>query len=80
MLHSPVAPLTVYVYTAAGWHSWIPATGQDAVADHASPDIDFLAFHSWIDNWQPGVRHLKPHGMFNIMSSTLESGIDQWHT
>lgn len=45
---------------AAGWQSWIPATGQDAVADHASPDIDFLAFHSWIDNWQPGVCPLPP--------------------
>ena len=46
---------------AAGWVSWVPATGQDAVADHASPDIDFIAFHSWIDNWQPGVSHLALH-------------------
>ncbi|DBB02500.1 hypothetical protein WJX82_002641 [Trebouxia sp. C0006] len=40
--------------SAPGWVSWVPETGQDAVADHASPDIDFIAFHSWIDNWQPG--------------------------
>ena len=62
---------------AAGWVSWVPATGQDSVADHASPDIDFLAFHSWIDNWEPGVSHapITVHKPF-----LLKSGSETTHS
>lgn len=31
---------------------WAAHLGQDFVADHASPAIDFASFHSWPDNWQ----------------------------
>ena len=32
-------------------HSWAFNEGQDFLADHASPNIDFIAFHHWPDNW-----------------------------
>ncbi|CAL8463534.1 g3068 [Coccomyxa elongata] len=32
--------------------NWPAAEGQDFIADHASPSIDFTTIHSWIDNWQ----------------------------
>lgn len=28
---------------------WAAQEGQDFIADHSSPDIDYAAFHSWID-------------------------------
>ena len=28
--------------------TWPQQTGQDFIADHASPAIDFAAFHSWV--------------------------------
>lgn len=31
--------------------AWPAFEGQDFVLDHTSPDIDFTAFHSWVDNW-----------------------------
>jgi mannan endo-1,4-beta-mannosidase len=31
---------------------WAAEAGQDFLADHASPDIDFSTMHSWPDNWQ----------------------------
>jgi len=30
---------------------WAAKEGQDFIADHSSPDIDFSTMHSWIDNW-----------------------------
>lgn len=30
---------------------WAAAEGQDFIADHSSPDIDYAAFHSWIDRF-----------------------------
>ncbi|KAK9837439.1 hypothetical protein WJX81_002398 [Elliptochloris bilobata] len=35
-----------------GGSAWAAAEGQDFLADHASPDIDFATFHAWIDNWK----------------------------
>ncbi|KAK9917687.1 hypothetical protein WJX75_007185 [Coccomyxa subellipsoidea] len=32
--------------------TWPSQEGQDFIADHASPSIDFATIHSWIDNWQ----------------------------
>ncbi|EIE27597.1 glycoside hydrolase [Coccomyxa subellipsoidea C-169] len=32
--------------------TWPSEEGQDFIADHASPSIDFATIHSWIDNWQ----------------------------
>ena len=54
----------------------MPATGQDAVADHTSPDIDFIAFHSWIDNWQPGVSQGTPHIPHNNAVGRADWGSD----
>lgn len=31
--------------------SWTLQTGQDFVANHAGPDIDFAAIHVWVDDW-----------------------------
>uniref|UniRef100_A0A1D2A9E3 mannan endo-1,4-beta-mannosidase n=1 Tax=Auxenochlorella protothecoides TaxID=3075 RepID=A0A1D2A9E3_AUXPR len=31
---------------------WAAEEGQDFIADHSSPDIDFATFHTWVDNWQ----------------------------
>lgn len=28
---------------------WASQEGQDFIADHSSPDVDYAAFHSWID-------------------------------
>lgn len=56
---------------AAGWVSWVPSTGQDSVADHSSPDIDFVAFHSWIDNWQPGVSVATPTSAVILLLAML---------
>eukprot|EP00884_Botryococcus_braunii_P015420 jgi/Botrbrau1/2561/Bobra.0079s0047.1 len=30
---------------------WAAQEGQDFIADHSSPDIDYAAFHSWIDRF-----------------------------
>lgn len=30
---------------------WAYNEGQDFLADHSSPNIDFAAFHHWPDNW-----------------------------
>lgn len=30
---------------------WASKTGQDWIANHALPQIDFAAFHIWSDNW-----------------------------
>lgn len=34
--------------------NWATTQGQDFLADHSSPDIDFATFHCWIDNWNVG--------------------------
>ncbi|KAK9812428.1 hypothetical protein WJX73_010063 [Symbiochloris irregularis] len=34
-----------------GGSNWAPTQGQDFLADHSSPNIDFSSFHLWIDNW-----------------------------
>lgn len=26
--------------------------GQDFVNNHKSPSIDYMSFHSWVDNWE----------------------------
>lgn len=31
---------------------WASLTGQDFIANHASPAIDFAAAHIWPDNWE----------------------------
>ena len=31
---------------------WASLTGQDFIANHASPSIDFAAAHIWPDNWE----------------------------
>ena len=33
---------------------WASLTGQDFIANHASPAIDFAAAHIWPDNWEVG--------------------------
>ena len=37
------------------WHAanatWPAGEGQDFIADHSSPNIDFATIHSWVDNW-----------------------------
>jgi hypothetical protein len=30
---------------------WAGQQGQDFVANHQTPGIDFATFHSWVDNW-----------------------------
>jgi len=30
---------------------WALATGQDFVANHAIPEIDYAVAHLWPDNW-----------------------------
>jgi hypothetical protein len=43
------------VQTAAnpqGASSWANTEGQSFVVDHSSPNIDFLAIHLWINNWE----------------------------
>ena len=30
---------------------WAGQQGQDFIANHNIPAIDFAAFHSWVDNW-----------------------------
>jgi hypothetical protein len=35
-----------------GLNTWAYDEGQDFKADHASPNIDFLSTHLWVDNWQ----------------------------
>ncbi len=32
-------------------HRWANGQGQDFVANHQVPGIDFATFHSWVDNW-----------------------------
>ena len=39
------------IYQPAGTN-WARDDGQDFLADHSSPYIDFATFHSWIDNWK----------------------------
>jgi mannan endo-1,4-beta-mannosidase len=34
-----------------GAQSWANTEGQNFVADHASPNIDFMSIHLWINNW-----------------------------
>lgn len=34
-----------------GAQSWANTEGQSFAADHASPDIDFMSIHLWINNW-----------------------------
>lgn len=34
---------------------WASLTGQDFIANHASPAIDFAAAHIWPDNWEVGL-------------------------
>jgi hypothetical protein len=34
-----------------GLSSWADTEGQNFVADHASPKIDFMAIHLWMNNW-----------------------------
>ncbi|KAK9815739.1 hypothetical protein WJX72_008765 [[Myrmecia] bisecta] len=31
---------------------WAVDEGQDFIADYSSPALDFIGFHSWVDNWQ----------------------------
>lgn len=31
--------------------SWALSQGQDFIANHQAPGIDFATFHSWVDNW-----------------------------
>jgi len=31
--------------------TWAAEEGQDFIADHSSPNIDFATIHSWPDNW-----------------------------
>ena len=33
-----------------GAQSWANTEGQNFVADHASPDIDFTSMHLWVNN------------------------------
>ena len=35
-----------------GAGSWAEDEGQNFLADHASADVDFAAFHFWPDNWE----------------------------
>ncbi|GMH40074.1 hypothetical protein BSKO_07978 [Bryopsis sp. KO-2023] len=35
-----------------GANRWPEWEGQDFLNNHRSPAIDFLSFHSWIDNWE----------------------------
>lgn len=42
---------------------WASLTGQDFIANHASPAIDFAAAHIWPDNWE--VRGHLLESMFN---------------
>ncbi|KAI3438631.1 hypothetical protein D9Q98_001053 [Chlorella vulgaris] len=35
-----------------GASSWANTEGQSFVVDHSSPNIDFLAIHLWINNWE----------------------------
>ena len=39
---------------------WASLTGQDFIANHASPAIDFAAAHIWPDNWEVSGRLPKP--------------------
>lgn len=34
-----------------GAQSWANTEGQNFIADHTSPDIDFMSIHLWINNW-----------------------------
>ena len=47
--------------SCAGGATWPSQEGQDFIADHASPSIDFATIHSWIDNWQVRCEAAKPH-------------------
>jgi len=31
--------------------SWAMETGQDFIANHAHPDVDYASIHAWPDNW-----------------------------
>jgi hypothetical protein len=48
----PRPPRRAYCRARAGGSPWAAAEGQDFLADHASPDIDFATFHAWVDNWK----------------------------
>jgi len=56
-------PRRAYCRARAGGSPWAAAEGQDFLADHASPDIDFATFHAWVDNWKaraPAPVRLRP--------------------
>ncbi len=35
------------------WSEWAAEEGQDFIADHASPHIDFASFHGWVSGGSP---------------------------
>lgn len=39
---------------------WASLTGQDFIANHASPAIDFAAAHIWPDNWEVSPLLVRP--------------------
>jgi endo-1,4-beta-mannosidase len=50
---------------------WAAAEGQDFIADHSSPDIDYAAFHSWIDRLDGPL--MKNYGHLYMISRALGS-------
>lgn len=48
---TPWLPRSQTAANPQGAQSWANTEGQNFVADHASPDIDFMSIHLWINNW-----------------------------
>ncbi len=51
VMPTPWLPRSQTAANPQGAQSWANTEGQNFVADHASPDIDFMSIHLWINNW-----------------------------
>ena len=77
----PRPPRRSHCSARAGGSPWAAAEGQDFLADHASPDIDFATFHAWIDNWKaraPELLALRPAARAVRAARVEGSGVHPW--